>query len=452
MAPKVTVYVPSHNKGKYLQDAIESVLRQTYDDWELLVINDNSSDNTEEVLKYYQGDPRIRFFSTPGIGLPAVSNLAITEARGEYIIRLDGDDYFEGNILLVLANHLDKNPDCSLVFSDYYLVDENNEVLSLESRKRVFQSDHMLDVPPNGACNMVRKSVLEEIEGYREDLGVQDGYDLWTKIKNDYFSDNINLPLFYYRRHSSNVTNNTQRILSAHRTIKKDVICSSIDSERPIIAVVPCRQNYDFRPNLWRESINGNTLLEHVLAKLTKSDLFDHIVVTSDTEEVIPYLDGFDDPRISFMRRSRQDTLRSTSITKTLQHVVRKYDAEGKGITGLYYTQSPFVSLQTMEEAIHTLICNDADSAIGVQKLEMPVYQRNGHGLRAVNPPREFRTDFDTLYYDPMTIVTARNKGLLRGSLNGPKMACFQLDEKECVFVNSERWLEIAKTINREQI
>ena len=74
---RISVYIPSHNYGKYLGEAIESVLRQTVDDWELLVIDDGSTDNTQEVMNLYKSHPKIQLFQTNGIGLPAVCNLAL---------------------------------------------------------------------------------------------------------------------------------------------------------------------------------------------------------------------------------------------------------------------------------------------------------------------------------------------------------------------------------------
>ena len=83
---KVTVYIVSHNYGQYLEQAIESVLRQTVDYWELIIIDDNSSDNTKDIMNLYQGDPRIRLYYTSGVGLPAACNMALRYARGKYFI------------------------------------------------------------------------------------------------------------------------------------------------------------------------------------------------------------------------------------------------------------------------------------------------------------------------------------------------------------------------------
>ncbi len=116
-------------------------------------------------------------------GLPAVCNLALREARGEYVMRLDGDDVLDENALLVLVNYLDREPDLALVFPDYYLMDEGGEILAHERRQKLAESNHRMEPPPNGACTLIRRSVLESIGGYREDLGAQDGFDLWAKVR-----------------------------------------------------------------------------------------------------------------------------------------------------------------------------------------------------------------------------------------------------------------------------
>jgi len=225
--PRISVYLPSHNYGRFLGEAIESVLRQTVDDWELIVIDDGSTDETPGVMDLYRGHPRISLHRKEGIGLTAVCNFALEQATGKYVVRLDGDDVFDDNILLVLGNMLDRDPKLALVFPDYYLVDQFGDVFGQERRKRIDSRSHNIDMPPNGACTLVRADVLNEVGGYREDLGAQDGFDLWTKVVSRYKCANVNLPLFYYRKHGENLTTNTQRIINARRQIKKDAAMSA---------------------------------------------------------------------------------------------------------------------------------------------------------------------------------------------------------------------------------
>ena len=127
---KVTVYIPCYNYGNYLSRAIESVLKQTFEDWELLIFDDNSEDNTQEVISKYKHFPSVRAFKTKRIGLCKIANLAIKESRGDFLIRLDADDIFNENILEILVNYFNKNKDLALIFPDYYLINESGEIFS----------------------------------------------------------------------------------------------------------------------------------------------------------------------------------------------------------------------------------------------------------------------------------------------------------------------------------
>jgi glycosyltransferase involved in cell wall biosynthesis len=450
-APKITVYIASRNYGRFLADAVESVLRQKREDWELLLIDDASTDDTKDVMALYRGDPRIRLFETPGIGLPAVCNLALKEARGEYLIRLDGDDVFDENILLVLGAWLDKEPELALVFPDYYLMDEFGEVYAQERREPLAQKNHLLDMPPNGACTLVKKDVVLALGGYREDLGAQDGFDLWSKIVKSHKFANVNLPLFYYRRHGHNLTNNSHRILSARRQIKRDAILGSLTSFKPFIAVIPCRENYDFCKNVWKLELGKRTLLQRDIEACLASPILDYVVVASDTGDVRAVMDRYDDPRLRFFQRKPSDTIRSKSIVATLEKIAEEYDPDLRGVTVLSYIQAPFVTTDTLEEAIFTVVMNQTDGSIGVEEIDSPVHRRTPYGLRAVNPPRTLSTDFDRVYREASTALAARNRNFKSGSLTGPSVVHFVVSPDECFFISSEKTLKIARAIAEER-
>ena len=124
--PKITVYITAYNYGKYIAKAIQSVFKQTLDDWELIIINDGSTDNTAEVLAQYKKHPKIRIVEQENKGLNVANNIALRLSNGKYIIRLDADDYFDENILLVLSNVLDTKPEIGLVYPDYYHINEDD--------------------------------------------------------------------------------------------------------------------------------------------------------------------------------------------------------------------------------------------------------------------------------------------------------------------------------------
>jgi glycosyltransferase involved in cell wall biosynthesis len=446
--PLVTVYVVSHNYGRFLEGAVESVLRQTLKDWELLVIDDQSTDQTREVMKLYQGDHRIQLIHTEGIGLPAVCNLAHRTARGKYLIRLDADDLFDENILLVLGNWMERNPDHAMVFPDHYFIDEEGEIFAQERRMKVFDQNHVLDIPANGACCMIRRDTLEALGGYREDLGAQDGFDLWSKLTAaNHKCGNVNLPLFYYRRHDRNLTDQTKRILFARQSIKRDIVGSRLNKYRPVVAVIPCRRNYDFAPDLWSLPFRGKTLLEQAVEKTLKSDLFDHVVVTCDNPDARRSLLAFNDPRLIFQLRPMEDTLRSRPIALTLEKIMNHLGAPDESMAVLVYVQAPLVSTQTLEEAVFTLIQNDADSSVGMEEVDDAFFRRDANGLRPINPPRGLLLDFDRIYRETNTSLATRTRILRRGSLTGPFMVHYLVSSEECIFINSDHKYKVASVV-----
>lgn len=449
--PLVTVYIPSHNKGQFLEEAIESVLKQSMTDWELILIDDNSSDETPSIMARYQNNEKVQMFRTDGIGLPSVCNFAIGKSRGEYIIRLDGDDVFDENILLILANHLNRYSHVDLVFPDYYIVDSQGQIMSHETRKRIYHQNHLMDMPPNGACTMVRRRVFDELDGYREDLGVQDGFDLWSRMTaSGFMGDNVQLPLFLYRRHDTNITNNTQRIALARQTIKKDCCQESLDKYRPFTAVIPCRQHYDFRDDLWDAPLNGQSLLERKLEKCLASEMFDSVVVACDNPAVRDVLSGYDDPRLHFHQRRPEQTLRSVPLGIALREILPQYDKKMCGLTLTNYIQTPFVSTASMEEAIHTLIMNEADCSVGVNEINFTVFQRTPNGLMPLNSVQEIRSDFDRVYCESQTTLATLSRNVRNGSLTGAKVVYYNLPEDEEYFVDSERKLTIATLLKKE--
>ena len=220
--PKVSVYIVSHNYGMYVREAINSVFCQSIDDWELLLFDDGSSDNTYAIMNEFKDDCRVRLFRTDGIGLQKICNIALDESNGKYIIRLDGDDVFEPDALLVLSNHLDRNSRVGLVFPDYYLCSPDETPFKHVQNEKIVKDNAHLDTPPHGACTVIRRDIVRSSGGYREDLQAQDGLDIWLKIKNKHETSNVNLPLFNYRQHAHNLTTNREKIFKARHDIKME--------------------------------------------------------------------------------------------------------------------------------------------------------------------------------------------------------------------------------------
>ena len=207
MKPKITVYITNHNYEKFISKSIQSVLNQSFKNYELIIIDDGSSDDSVDVIdRFCKKNKDIIFVKQKKRGLVASNNIAISLAKGKYIMRLDADDWLKKDALKEMFKIIDKNDETAMVFPDYYEVDINGKKI-LRFVRHNFKKVDLKDQPAHGACSLIRLSILKKIGGYDEKFMCQDGYYIWMKLLK-YNVKNINKPLFYYRKHGSNLTSN----------------------------------------------------------------------------------------------------------------------------------------------------------------------------------------------------------------------------------------------------
>ena len=218
MYPEVTVYIVNHNYGRFIEDSIKSVLSQTFKDLELIIIDNGSNDNSKEIIKKYSKNRNIKIIFQKNIGLNATNNVALNYSRGKFIMRLDADDYLDENALEIMYNKIKSDDRLGLVFPDYYLVDEKNDLIELV-RRHDFTKVKLFDQPAHGACTLIKKEILTLLNGYNELYKCQDGWDIWLRLIKNYKVVNVNLPLFYYRRHGKNLTNKEKKLFKTRAKI-----------------------------------------------------------------------------------------------------------------------------------------------------------------------------------------------------------------------------------------
>ncbi len=186
--PLVTVVTPAYNVARYVGATVDSVLRQTFRDFEYLVIDDGSTDNTVDVLKAHAGDdPRFRLVRGEHRGPSAARNAGIRAAKGEYIAFVDGDDRWHPKFLerqLQLIQSLP--PDVGAVFCRSRLVLENGTLVFLQWQRagRYDFDDLLVNNNPtrNGSSLLVRKSCFKDVGVFDEDLHYIEDLDMWLRI------------------------------------------------------------------------------------------------------------------------------------------------------------------------------------------------------------------------------------------------------------------------------
>ena len=237
--PLVTVYITSHNYGSYLKRAIQSVLRQSLKNFELIIIDDGSKDKSKSIINSFKKNKKITTVFQKNKGLTVTNNLALRLSKGKYIMRLDADDWLDLNALEIMSNILERNAKVGLVFPDYFEVDRSGNILNLV-RRHDFKKVKLHDQPAHGACTMIRKECLEKIGGYSEKYDRQDGFYLWIKFIQKYKVLNTNLPLFYYRKHGSSLSSNEEKILSTRSKIIRSNL-SKNNLSKKALAILPIR-------------------------------------------------------------------------------------------------------------------------------------------------------------------------------------------------------------------
>lgn len=206
-SPRVSVILPAFNEEKYLERAVRSILSQTYRDFELIVLDDGSTDRTWEVLQRFR-DPRMLKVRLPHVGFRQALNRGFALARGEYIARMDADDESLPTRLEEQVKFLDANPSIHVLGTAVYLNDALRKERSLRIPPlddREIRRSFALFIPICHGSVMMRREVLEVVGGYREDVVDAEDLDLWLRAAPHFRFGNLEKPLYVYHfdpRHS----------------------------------------------------------------------------------------------------------------------------------------------------------------------------------------------------------------------------------------------------------
>lgn len=209
--PMISVLITACNVEKYIGRAIRSALNQSLPKnmYEIIVVNDCSTDRTRFGLEVFEDDIRL-INNDRQIGLPACLNKGIRRSKAQYITRIDGDDYVHEDYLKVLSLYLTLNEDMDAVACDYLMVDDKEHVLA---RKNCIEE-------PIACGMMLRMEQLIDIGLYDENFLAREDEDLRIRFLQKYQIDRIQLPLYRYRRHENNLTNDVNKMGIYDRMLK----------------------------------------------------------------------------------------------------------------------------------------------------------------------------------------------------------------------------------------
>ena len=209
--PLVSVIMNCYNSDKYLKEAIDSVIAQTYQNWEIIFWDNQSTDKSADIVKSYE-DKRIKYFYAPNHTLLGEArNLALSKVNGEYIAFLDCDDIWSNNKLTLQVNLMDSNPLIGLCYGNYLILNEKNSgtKVIMDSYSDLTKLNIIQDYNIGMLTVMIRTNILDLFEGdlFDTNLKLVEEYDLFCriiKVSDLLYCDNI---LGTYRWHGDNSSN-----------------------------------------------------------------------------------------------------------------------------------------------------------------------------------------------------------------------------------------------------
>lgn len=433
---KVSVIVTAHNYGKYLPQSLDSILNQRFDSYEVVVMNDGSVDNTSEILENYEKryPAKIKVMKLPGNGLARACNAGIKQSCGEYVIRLDADDYFDENILLVESNILDNDQNIHMVYPDYYQINKYGEIIDSFRLPKVNDEIKLLDRNPLAAGAMFRRWCYDAIDGYNEELRYQEDYDFWIRFVDKFNVYNVNLPLMYYRRHGSGMSNNFEARMKARQYVKKKFVGDKGYREnKKIFAVIPAMGLFRNKEKLATKALHDKPLIAYTIQEALKTGLIDRVIVSTEDQEIA---------ELAMQYGAEVPFLRPVSLSKTsvpvedvLWHMLGVFRKNGDDIPDIiavlpYYT--PFREERHISEAIDTMLLYNTDSVISVVE-DLTFHWKPGkYGLAPVGYQKRFlREDRETIYKETGSIYVVNTKILESGGYLGKVVGHIEMSPKE---------------------
>jgi glycosyltransferase involved in cell wall biosynthesis len=221
---KISIIIPSYNNEKFLPECIESVLVQTFTDFELIIVEGGSKDNSIKIIqKYVEMDNRIHVIIHPyNMGVSKARNDGILASKGEFIAIFDSDDVMLPTRVEELYSEISKDPNYGLAHSDVYVIDEHGAINGKIIGKEQYSKGHICgEVLKRRGCHIgypiFRKKCLIQTGLYDENLRGGEDYDLYTRITQCFPVAYVQKPLIFYRRHGSNASSKLHLMVSHYK-------------------------------------------------------------------------------------------------------------------------------------------------------------------------------------------------------------------------------------------
>ncbi len=207
---KISVIMPVYNGADYLAESMDSIIRQTCRDFEFIVINDCSTDNTEEIILSYQDSRIVYLRNEENLGVARTLNRGLDIARGEYVARMDADDIARPERLEIQKNHMDSHPEVDVLATSSQSFDETGVLFEghTSTDEEILKLDFLFSCGIAHPTVMIRRQTLERLNlRYDHDFNKVEDYDLWSRMLDaGCVIRSIDIILLDHRLHANQVT------------------------------------------------------------------------------------------------------------------------------------------------------------------------------------------------------------------------------------------------------
>lgn len=239
MEPKVSIVLPTYNGEKYIRESIESIILQTYTEWELIIVNDCSTDKTDTIInEYIQKDKRIRtIYNIHNERLPNSLNIGFKQAKGEYLTWTSDDNLYMPNAIECMLKVITQKQDIPMVRANMIIIDNQGKYIKDSTD---FNINDICYCNYIGACFLYKKEVLVKVGEYNPDLFCVEDYDYWLRIYKEYGKIlNIQDKLYKYRIHDESLSESKKLLVDQQRlklrNLHFDFLLEKLKSNRDLL-------------------------------------------------------------------------------------------------------------------------------------------------------------------------------------------------------------------------
>jgi glycosyltransferase involved in cell wall biosynthesis len=440
----ISIYIPSHNYGQYLVDAIESVIKQTFQNWELFIIDDASSDNTQKIgIEYAKKFKNKIHFHRNEInqGLQKIANEVIKKANGDFLLRLDGDDYLDESALAVLFHKMHSDPKCNLVYGDFYYIDVKGNVIGKENRQLRGKDTQKAEIfAPHGACSLIRMKHIKKVGGYDISINAQDGWDIWLKLKKLGTCKKVDWPLFYYRQHDLSLSRDREKVINArNEIIDQQLQSTNLLINKKGICVLAIKNSFPkLRVNT---NLSGEDLVIKAIEQALVVDTFEQIIISIECHDIKRKIEKlvlkYNTNRIRIHLRKKKYRKNAHVPLMEILQGVDEYVTNDLSLTADFYVYLGLTASNRNSEHINRAIkiYKEFKFSYVVSVLEErdPVFKFGNGSLELLNPGRFSHLEYhdEKLMKFNGSIVLASKEELIKGRFLNGKIGFLEMSLNE---------------------